>query len=599
MRRFMIAGAAFLLGTAILGESNIAFGAQQDASPAPGQTPAPPTPKPQYDPTADAIVGGLKGIVTGTQATLDGYRATARFVKFRNALADAFFVYDKDKPIQLAVSDYAVLCSVREPYVQMSADAAYINSLTQALDKVATPAQISTLGDAIVSFFNKYSIEVKGNAGQAKPGVTSDACISDLKNWAADYYDIKEKLHGLLASSSPPASGIDGFLADVSAISGLANAIVAIITPLVKYAANAHNAVEINTVVDGYLHNAKENNGTVESVMKAAADLASAVTDLTNKSRYQAVGQFAEKLAAVREVPIDLSKLKEGDKLCVDLIKTPTEESEKFPVATDAATPASNTVLHFDTVPGWIQPGMNIYGAGIQVKTADQPLQTTVASFAGPIVVMSTKAGKFGVAKGTVVEFASDKDHAELETSAATPADDATLHFETLPSWIASGVKISGKKPNTIPDKATVVSVGNSEVVMSVAAVGGGVAAKGTVQFTFPKFTDGFVSCFAQAWKQISPAVSDAITAATAYDVIAQASDNKLTAAITSVKTEIELLLIRSFNLRDGPNSHGPGFGGRSCQASGIRYGIVGGLFVGQSHKGPNSARCREKAIRH
>ena len=130
---------------------------------------------------------------------MDGYRATARFVKFRNALADAFFVYDKDKPIQLAVSDYAVLCSVREPYVQMFADAAYINSLTQALDKVATPAQISTLGDAIVSFFNKYSIEVKGNAGQAKPGVTSDACISDLKNWAADYYDIKEKLHGLLA----------------------------------------------------------------------------------------------------------------------------------------------------------------------------------------------------------------------------------------------------------------------------------------------------------------------------------------------------------------------------------------------------------------
>ena len=541
MRRFMIAGAAFLLGTAILGENNIAFGAQQDASPAPGQTPAPPTPKPQYDPTADAIVGGLKGIVTGTQATLDGYRATARFVKFRNALADAFFVYDKDKPIQLAVSDYAVLCSVREPYVQMSADAAYINSLTQALDKVATPAQISTLGDAIVSFFNKYSIEVKGNAGQAKPGVTSDACISDLKNWAADYYDIKEKLHGLLASSSPPASGIDGFLADVSAISGLANAIVAIITPLVKYAANAHNAVEINMVVDGYLHNAKENNGTVESVMKAAADLASAVTDLTNKSRYQAVGQFAEKLAAVREVPIDLSKLKEGDKLCVDLIKISNGRERKISCC-DRRGDAGEQYSAAFRYGARVDPARNEHlRRRNQVKTADQPLQTTVASFAGPIVVMSTKAGKSGVAKGTVVEFASDKDHAELETSAATPADDATLHFETLPSWIASGVKISGKKPNTIPDKATVVSVGNSEVVMSVAAVGGGVAAKGTVQFTFPKFTDGFVSCFAQAWKQISPAVSDAITAATAYDVIAQASDNKLTAAITSVKTEIEI----------------------------------------------------------
>ncbi len=61
MRRFMIAGAAFLLGTAILGESNIAFGAQQDASPAPGQTPGPPDPETSIRPDGRCHCGRLKG----------------------------------------------------------------------------------------------------------------------------------------------------------------------------------------------------------------------------------------------------------------------------------------------------------------------------------------------------------------------------------------------------------------------------------------------------------------------------------------------------------------------------------------------------------
>ena len=65
--------------------------AQTMPSGAAGQSPPTDTSQstPTYDPTAGAIVNGLKGVVTGTKASIGTYRSSKRFLAFRNALSTA------------------------------------------------------------------------------------------------------------------------------------------------------------------------------------------------------------------------------------------------------------------------------------------------------------------------------------------------------------------------------------------------------------------------------------------------------------------------------------------------------------------------------
>ncbi len=520
--RFIIAGAAFLLGTAILGENNIVFGAQQDANPGTGQTPAPsppPTPTPQYDPTAAAIVGGLKGIASGAQATLGSYSDTARTKKIQAALAAAIA---KGAPIKLALSDVAILCGVRESYAQTKAYADHLTSVTGAVDLLATPAQITSLGEAITSLFNKYTIDVKGNVAPAIPGATEDACIADLETWADDYYG-KSKLQTTSVTLSA-AAGIDGLFSDFSAFSGIIGAIINIITPIAEYAAKVHDQNERAALIDQYLGDPDPQTKAPNKNIKAVLDEAKKLVTITNASanvgRHQALGQFREKMAALREAPIDLSKLTAGI-ACADALKTYSGESEQIPLQTSAATAAGSTTLHFDAVPTWVKNDMKIYGTG---SPNPIPSNTTVASVAGPVVItISAAAPKGGIGKGAAITFASSeeaKDKITLETDNATPADSKKLYFETAPSWIVPGVKVTATKPSV---SATVVSVSLTSVVMSQGATGSGVAKESDVEFTFNTPSDAYVSCFAQAWKQINQQASDAITAAKNYDTMAQA----------------------------------------------------------------------------
>jgi hypothetical protein len=59
------------------------------------------------------------------------------------------------------------------------------------------------------------------------------------------------------------------------------------------------------------------------------------------------------------------------------------------------------------------------------------------------------------------------------------------------------------------------------------------------VQFTFSTASEGYVSCFAQASKQVSQAVSDVVKAAGGYDTAAQAqvSSDALNAKLDKIAT--------------------------------------------------------------
>jgi len=142
-------------------------------------------------------------------------------------------------------------------------------------------------------------------------------------------------------------------------------------------------------------------------------------------------------------------------------------------------------------------------------------------------VVMSGQA-KAAIAKGAIIEFSSadKKEAAQIPTSAATNIGDNTLHFEDVspwPSWITSGTKISAKGHDVLPDDVKIASLTKTSADMTNAATGGGVAENDQVLFTFTTVSDGYISCVAQASKQIISAVSDLVKAAGNYDTAAQA----------------------------------------------------------------------------
>jgi hypothetical protein len=458
MAQKLAIGIAAILVTVSLTQRSPAQAANPASAPTTTPTPAaasstPPTPT--YDPNAGAIINGLKGIVTGTTSSMSTYRSSKRFLAFRAALTAAIFK-GNGKPMN-AVTDEAVLCDARKTYADVAAESAYLNSITSGLDKFASPAKITTLGGAFLSLFNRYSIDIPpANVNVDTSTVTYNNCVNDLKSWENSYYNYVIPLSedGVEINPKASANPIDAIVTLISPISSLFSTLVGIVTPIAVDIGSAEAAARINDAIDKYLHESRTN------LVNAAQELATVSAALADSNRYQAVGQFIEKMAAVRETAIDMSKFTIGaaKKPCTDVTKTATAESDQI----------------------------------------------------------------------------------VLTTSANTPAGNATLHFASVPQWLAAGMKVYGHQqdPNVIPAKATVKSKNatTKTVVISADVGGEGVPEKAQVGFTYLTVSDEFVQCYAQAWQQMLTTVTDAVTAAGAYDAIADASSDQLNSAVATIE---------------------------------------------------------------
>lgn len=434
---------------------------QQPAAPAAPQAPTDASQsKPTYDPTAGAIVNGLKGVVTGTQASIEKYRSTVRFLAFRKALSTAIFSSDGKGPLTLAVTDEAILCDARRAHADIAAETTYLNAVTSALDKFASPPKITTLGEAFLNLFDKYSIDVPpANINQETSSVVANNCNNDLKNWPNGYYDYKipvPKIGIAAAAAAAPSIPIDSFITEVSSLSALVSAIIGIVTPLAVNAEAANDAAKRNSLIDKYLL------AYPTKLTQAAEELAKVASRLIDSNRYQALGQFVEKMAAARALSIDLSKMTVGadKRACTEVVKTPIVDSEPIVIQTSADTQIGDSELHFSSVPPWLTIGMTVYD------------QTNASA----------------LPKGVVVTSVED-----------------------------------GKKTVTVSQKANAL-----------------IAKDAGIGFGYPTVSDNFVQCYAQAWQQIATPVADIATAASAYDSIADVSNDQLEAALDTIRKHIE-----------------------------------------------------------
>lgn len=254
------------------------------------------TPAPKFPPAAGAVVSGLSGLVTATSG-LNDYRSAQRLMVFRTALTEALKPgLDVSKPISIAPSNAAVLCNMRPTYAVMAAQSAYINSVTGTLNQFATPPTISTIGQAFTSVFQSYQIDPVTGRMSVNAKAVLESCKSDIDKWPLSFYGAP------LAGPPKPGIGLLEIGTALSTFGALLSDLNAILTPPITQAAQFADATRRAQAITAFLTK-------YQADLLAAADaLATNGNILITTNRLQAVGQFEEKLSAVRTFKIDLSK---------------------------------------------------------------------------------------------------------------------------------------------------------------------------------------------------------------------------------------------------------------------------------------------------
>jgi hypothetical protein len=282
---------------------------------------------PVFQPAVGAIVSGLSGLVAGTQQALVGDRTASRIMVFRLQLTNWMLSAPPDTTkislgklnsdnTEYIISNRGVLCSARGQHAVAAADAAYLNAVTGSLDKFATLPKISTIGDALGSVFQNYSVGAIGGKTKSETAASFiQHCQSDIQNWPASVYGKNINKSDAVAFALPALIALG---ADLSAISTLYQAIVAIITPIVVTPAQALDAQRRADAISNFL---KEYRTTL---LKSANNLATNGTALAKASRLAALGQFAEKMSELRGVTLDLSKIDQ----CKAAIQNPVLRTE-------------------------------------------------------------------------------------------------------------------------------------------------------------------------------------------------------------------------------------------------------------------------------
>ena len=258
-------------------------------------------PAPAFQPAAAAVVSGLSGLVSGTQQNLGNYRSNSRIVAIRGALARQLMNADPARPINLEVTNETVLCGPRGTYAPIAVEAAYLGTVTSTLNRLAAPAKATTVGDAVGSLYQNYSIAA--SSGQVSPNSKQSIltiCQFDAQNWPTKFYgaDIVQDRSKQLETSL----ALDKVSDAIGTFSDLYQVLVSVNAPIVATPAAAQDAGKRNDAIAKFLTQYRPQLET------AATDLAAYGSRLARDNRLQAVGQFAEKMAAVRALSIDLSK---------------------------------------------------------------------------------------------------------------------------------------------------------------------------------------------------------------------------------------------------------------------------------------------------
>lgn len=263
---------------------------------------------------AVAFMAAANALAKSASEAVELGRATARLDAIRHALTVNVLSADANEAFKIgALDETLILCNFRADQVAVASRRSYLLAVAAKIDEISKPSKIDDLTTAFQALVASHSLEVPGPANKAQLEEALKAifkkCQSDVNSYSEIYYGKKfEPEAGAAKSGDLKILGLPG------AIGSLIDAIVGIITPAVVEAAKIADEAKRRKAIQDYL-----TKPAVRAAIKEAGELlAVKVSEFVVAKRQRLTGAFMERLAALGDTKIDLTKSEN----CADLYRS-------------------------------------------------------------------------------------------------------------------------------------------------------------------------------------------------------------------------------------------------------------------------------------
>ena len=256
------------------------------------------------------VVSAANGLIEEEVAKKNDPNHKADAIKTTISLSDALnesmllcdFRADSVKVVEnLSPRDKAA--SITVDHLATVARFNYLNSVATQIQTVSKQTPPTDLISAISSLFASYQIKAAALNPDAIEKVrtqTKQRCQADIKEYAVAYYG--QPLTPSFAGA--PAAAIPS-LSFLGPLGMLIDTVIGIITPVVIDASMVVDEAKREAAIVSFLKN-KNNQAALKNAGEA---LARAVSDFTFAKRLTLAGSFAEQVAVIGDVNVDLAKL--------------------------------------------------------------------------------------------------------------------------------------------------------------------------------------------------------------------------------------------------------------------------------------------------
>lgn len=261
-------------------------------------------------PGADAFVASANALAKSADERVDLGRAKARLMQIKLALTQQLLLPTPPVKSQLiSLDEVKVLCDVLRQHLDVASGRNYIQAIGSQIESIGKPSQIENILDAVRTLFKSQSLDIQGPVStkaqlDAAIKVQTERCASDIKAAAESFYGLKIAPPAASAANDEvrPEAAAEVFLGEFST---LINVFVEIVTPVIVEGAKIVDEQRRREAVRSFL--AKESNRI--RITAVGGKLADEIYRYTLNKRRSLAGSVLERIAAIRETEIDLSKI--------------------------------------------------------------------------------------------------------------------------------------------------------------------------------------------------------------------------------------------------------------------------------------------------
>jgi len=260
-------------------------------------------------PGADAFVASANALAKSAGERVELGRANTRLRQVRAMLATQL-IGGAVAPVKIQLTgldETEVLCRALRQHLDVASGRNYIQTLGTKIEEVGKPTQIDNIVTAVRTVFQSQSLDIKGPITtkaelDAVVKAQTDRCASDIKAAAEAFYGARIAPGVPTLSSTGPEEVTEVFFSEFAT---LINVFVGIVTPVIVEGAKIVDEQRRREAIRAFL----SNDANRSRIRNVGSKLAEEVSKYALLKRQALAGSVLEKMAAIRQLEVDLTKV--------------------------------------------------------------------------------------------------------------------------------------------------------------------------------------------------------------------------------------------------------------------------------------------------